>query len=61
MKCQNCNYVIDTRNKYCGNCGDSLERQCCDCLVRTDKRFCVNCGIRTVESIFSVLENYNPV
>ena len=61
MKCQNCHFFIDTINKYCGNCGDSLKRQCSDCMVRTDNRFCVDCGKRTMESIFSVSENNNSV
>ena len=46
MKCSKCNFAISDDAKFCGNCGNKLERTCTKCNFPNPARnkFCEECG-----------------
>lgn len=52
MKCPNCNFENLDNMKFCGNCGQNLEKLCpqCQTPVPLNFKFCGNCGCKFEDS-----------
>jgi class 3 adenylate cyclase/tetratricopeptide (TPR) repeat protein len=53
MQCSSCHTDNPAGNRFCDQCGESLEARCPQCAtaLRADARFCGGCGHRLVPSV----------